>query len=457
MLGSEFMIDKIKRSNKWQEVVDSIFELYNSNIQSDRIPALINLTDDTEGNEEELYLKLVLVPKGIKVDKTWIKENLQKSSLVEEYENEKDISYLCHNIITLYNYKFNKKYAFNSHLLTDEELVYLEQDDGDVAVQLYNLYNSINKPRLLQREKNDGIISVYTPALKYLVSFEGDEGQYDLYADFEYRLNIEKYVGKTGSFTDEYGIYDITYNTNVLNQKMFWIIGSRKIQLPVISENNPIKNIAVVNLNDNKIRELNPRNYNDDTEAGLVVFGKNVLKILKKYYYIFDLRLIPKKEGYPQSMIDILDDCVVFWEGEFNGLPKELKEEMIEYNIKDKTEGIISGAMFSWQLESKWDYSDKLRPHQKLAYYCYRHLPQLCIENEVDFTTPDDVESLCKFVKNIINLFSINIANMNIVDDKKKMINDIVEGKNIALSDKELIDFFEGFSYVLLKEIYEDK
>lgn len=451
------MIESIKKGNDWREIVDSIFTLYNSCIYGDRIPALINLNDDTEGIEEELYLKLVLVPKNIKVDKTWIKDNLQKSSLIEEYNNFEDISCLCHNIVTQYNYKFNKKYSFNPHLITEDELVFLEQDEGDIAVQVYNLPGNINKPRLLQKEKDNGIVSVYVPALKYLIDFDGVQGEYDLYADFEYRINKENYTGQTGNFADESGLYDVTHNKNGLNEKMFWIIGSRKIQLSHLSTTKKTNDIAVVSLNDNTIRSLNPRNYNDDMDAGLVVFNKTVLKVLKKYYYVFDLRLIPKKEGYSESLVDILDDCVVFWEGEFNGLPQELKNEMEKYNIKDKTEGIISPAMFSWQLEAKWDYTDKLRPHQKLAYYCYKNHQQLCIENEIDFTIPESVEQLRVFVKNVMNLLGIDIISMNIVEDKKQMLRDIIEDRDIDLSEQELVSFFEGFSYVLVKETHEDK
>lgn len=443
----------IINENDWEKTVNSIFNHYFSLIKEDYIPALINLKTN-DSTEEELYLKLVLVPHGIKPTSTWIKGNLQKSSIIAFDYSKCDLGDFCHNIVVEYNYKFNKKYAFNSHLLSDDEIVFVEQDGGDIACQVYNVYNTISKPNILQHEKSKDVIMLYFPAIKELVASDYEDYLYDLYVDFEYRIKLNEYTGSVGEFTTDNGLYSVGYSKTSPNQDLFYIIGSQKIEIKDL-EYEPKKcyKISVVDLSSGTIRKLNPKNYNDDTDAGLVVFDKTALKILQKFYYIYYLRLIPKTNDVDEVLIDILDDCIVFWEGEFNGLPEEIKKELEKYNIKNKKEGIISDAMFSWQLESNWNFADKLKPHQKLAYYFSEHYLHLCFENEMDFVEPENVEELKIFIEKTISLLQLDIEKLNINTEKKSMLQDILNGNIIDFSKPDLLMFFEGFCYIVLANL----
>lgn len=439
----------ILNQNDWRKTVDSIFKHYFSLVKEERIPALINtrIDDDTE---EEMYLKLVLVPCGIRPTSTWIKPNLQKSSIIP-FDSKYDLTDFCHNIVVEYNYKFNKRYAFNSHLLSDDEIVFVEQDGSDVACQVYNLYNTINKPNILQREKNRDVITLYFPAIKELIASDYGDCLYDLYVDFEYRIKLNEYTGEVGEFQTDTGLYSVGYSKSTPNEDLFYIMGSQKLDINNFEfETTKHYEISVVDLSTGKIRALNPKNYNDDTDAGLVVFDKVALKLLREYYYVYYLRLIPKTGDVEGVLIDVLDDCIVFWEGEFNGLPEEIKKALEKYNIKDKKDGIISDAMFSWQLEASWNFTDKLKPHQKLAYYFNEHYLQLCFENEMDFVEPENTQELKVFIEKTMKLLQLKIEDLNINAEKKNMLYDILKGKNIQFTKNDLSMFFEGFCYVLL-------
>ena len=452
------MLNKIVKSNDWRETVKSIFDLFYDNCVKERIPALIDLGSifDKNSDYEELYVKLVLVPNGEKIQKTWIKDNLSPSS-TNVFGDEFDSR--CHNLVVQFNYNGVQKYGFNSILLSSDDMIYVDFNDGEVIHQAYNAYDRIKKPRILQKENtSEKILTVSFLALEDLLN-EGYDGSFDLYADFEFRKYTDNYQGEVGEFEELDGRYYITYdsNTPVLREEnkapLLWIQGSKKLDSvrlkQCLNEETDIA-LSVISLDTQKIRPHNPKNYNDDINAGLVPFSYDCIDLLKQYYLVYGLLLIPKRDDIPQVMIDFVDDYIVFWEGEYNKLPLEIKNELINYNIKKEISPFLSEAMFAWQLGCCFDYSEKEAFYQQLADYYREHHLQESIEKELSFDEPKTVCELGKFISKALAVVNLSLEDLRFVQDKHIMFEKICNN-DINLDKQKISDAYEGFCYILLR------
>ncbi len=455
------MLNEIKRSNDWRETVESIFEMFYKRCVDERIPALFDLGSifGEEFQYEELYLKLVLVPKGQEITHTWIKDNLSSSST---YCYSDDLQSCCHNIIVQFNCNGVQKYGFNPILLSSEELIYCDLGEGDVINQTYNAYGRINKPRILRKEKGEEkVITLSFLSIKELLN-DTYSDSFDLYADFEYRKRTTDYEGDTGEFDEPDGMYHITYDpdASLLGEKydpLLWIQGSKKLDIELLKLclNQDINNnISVISLEHQNMRPLNPKNYNDDTNAGLVPFKKEAITVLRNYYFVYGLQLIPKSNEFSSVLVDFLDNAIVFWEGEFNKFPNELKEELVPFNIKEMFKPFISEAMFAWQLGARFDFAEKENFYQQLADYYRQHYEHISFENELSFEIPSTVSDFASLITKTLRIVNIKLEDLRFVPEKQDLFERILNN-SIVLSDEEIRDAYEGFSYVLLRYLNE--
>lgn len=177
-------------------------------------------------------------------------------------------------------------------------------------------------------------------------------GDYILSVEFEYR-NTNNHIKDVDNYQDDTSFID---NINKEKKGYLWLIGT--IDIPFVIKSEQPLNIVVNDLKGNK-RTLNENNYNDDTDAGLIVFSEDCFEYLRQRYIILGLTMIDTYNENQSYIIDNLEDIFVFWEGEFNKLPREVKVGLEKYNNIEKSTGIISPAMFEWQLNANWDWKNK--------------------------------------------------------------------------------------------------
>lgn len=439
--------------NNTQDVLKDILEYYYSKIENDYIPGILN-----EGNlyeqGNELYIKIIAKQKKVIINNTWIKENL-----------EKDYSNGVFNIITSYLYKYNNIYGVNPFLLNDD-VTFIEQEDIDVFNMEY-VYNDKKVRRNQILYKKDDNIMVYFPLVKEYTNLSEYSSDYDLYAEIEYRVYIDGLKpDHIGTYKDDDGNFiDLIYKENSASfaakrkeQFLYWIRATMKLDFSNKFKSDEKLNIKVVELGKNEIRDLNQNNYDDDIETGLIVFGSDAVHEIKKYYYFYDLKLIPKIEHVESSLVDYFDNIIVFWEGEFNSkLPLELKKSLQEYNLKDKKEKIISEGMFNWQLQGRWEVFNDLYPNQQLARIVSKDHLSVAIDHELDFYPPLSIKEYSDFIKKIFSVLNLNKDRLRLISTQEQMLDDIINERYEFNSNEEMTNNFYGFCYLVAKVIRYDE
>ncbi len=434
-------------NNKIDKTIENIMNYYYSKCSNSYIPALINEGNILDGSTE-LYVKLMAVDRDVSIDKTWFKENL-----TNDYDDK------CYNIITVLNYKYNDMFVLNPNIFDNNYITMIEPKNNYYMDMEYYGDNKVKPSKvLLQDDKN---LHVYFPAIENYSGRENYIPNYDLFIELEYRTYNENIVpDKIGVFKIDNGIVDLVYDENKFSlnkkvEKQYWLRATIKIDIKKLNfdaKKQYFPEIKVVSLDNGILRNLNINNYNDDTNAGLVVFSKEARKIIQKYYYFYDLVLIPKIKNVKECLVDYFDDYIVFWEGEFNShLPDELKQQLITYNVTNKNQEIISDAMFGWQLGGIWEYYDKLLPNQKLAYKIREYMYNISIENEIDFFPPNNIEEYSLFIKKLFKITNLNVEILNLIEPKKKLLSDIIDLKCEFNNYEELFNNYQGLCVLLLK------
>lgn len=439
-------------NNSTKKTIDDILEYYYSKIEGNYIPGILsegNLFND--GNE--LYIKIIAKQKNVEINKTWIKDNLDK-----DYSDE------IFNIISSYKYNYNDIYGINPILLNDD-VTFVEQDDIDVFSMEYVYNNNKVKRDKILYKRNDNIM-VYFPLIKDYSDLSYD---YELYAEIEYRVYFDGLApDRIGAYADEQGNFiDLIYTKkdNFHSGKyedkfLYWLRATMKLKISEkMDDQKETFNIKVVELGKNEIRDLNLRNYNDDIETGFIVFSGEAVTEIRKYYYFYDLRLVPKLNHVKSSLVDYFDNIIVFWEGEFNSkLPLELKKALQKFNLDNRKEKIISNAMFNWQLQGNWNVFNDLYPNQQLARIVSDKYESIAIDYQLDFYPPLDITEYSSFIKKILSIFDLNKDQLNLPSEKEQMLEKIINKEYIFNNNDEMINNYYGFCNLLVKVVeYAEK
>ncbi len=445
-------LDKLRELKNIEDIINCIKAEYQRLSTADRIPLCVDEGNFAKPPYEDFYMKLVLVDRDYEVKDTWICSNYSQT-MCEYTSGENECNF--HNILVYYNYKHNKLNAINPVLLSTDYLVHEEQDNNKIACQLYDEANSIVKPRIIIEDPNNNNLMLYFPAIADLISSDNSENGFKLYADLEYRVKNSDYNGKEGKFALGEDWIDVGINS-LDGDKMLWVRASILIN-PITSKVEKYDpRIKVFKFDSGKMCDLNTFNLNDDLDAGLVVFDKRALEVLKKYYYFYDLSIKPKENNYQGALIDILDDIVVFWEGEFNRLPEEVLVELIPYNKTDRTNDLISPAMYAWQLEGNMDYVEKMLPHDKLAYCIVNKHANLAMEAGLNFLVPVTVDEFIENVNRILVFCNINVSNLNISRENEKKLQGILNSEVKDLTENDLFNWYEGFCDAVQKGYFDE-
>jgi len=446
-------IKKLKDIKCLDELKEFIKNIYKQDYKDLYIPAIINSGNFTVENGEDFYLKLVLAHQKMEISKTWLKSNMVFGIKDPDFERvDSFYEVLTENVITHRKVKGNTLYQLNPNIVGDEIVEY-EYDNNTFVNAYYNEeYSNIKgKPVLIQ--KNDKDVYVYKNVFKnYLNEIDSNiYPKYRLVAEFEYRTHnniFDSIESKVYKFEDS--IFDVS----CFNGQM-QIIGSVNIGiLSTVENKSEIRNIKVISLDDRKIRKHNPNNYDDDTNAGFVLFHKDVLKIIKKNYYIYDLTMYDKTNIENKYLIDILQDKVVFWEGEYNKLPNSFKDEIDKFNFgSDNESGIISPGMMAWQLEVDWNFHLKLYPEQQLAFIVKSKFFNAAIENGISFFIPDNINDFKDFILRIENITGTHLERFNQSHNDVKNLVKIRDNKMEELNIKEIELLFRKYCFQLSRVI----
>lgn len=440
--------------NDTYKVINNILKHYYSRVQGDYIPAIVNegaLFGNDKLVNDDLYIKLIAVKKGTKITRTWFLHNLYP------YKEEE-----CFNFIVEYNYLRKKRYGIHPDLLCDSSISICEQESDEIMdLEFLDSNHKINGDRVLKMN-NDELLILFPFIKDYSDKVEHSfEHKYDLFVEVEYRTFNDNLVpNKLGQFEFADGVVDLSYEKNDAaskfeKQKLYWLRATIKLDTKQIVPNNKVKNdLGVVDLETRKIRNLNPNNFDDDMHAGLIVFSNEAVDMIKKYYYFYDLYLIPKKEDIKSCLIDVLDDCVVFWEGEFNSnLPYELKEQIKCFNLKNVTEHLLSDAMYRSQLMAQWDIFKYLLPNQKLGRLMLRNYKEKSFESGIDFYPPRNTLEYSVFVEKMFSITGLRLEKLNISTTNKEKLGRIIKQTEFFETYRDLYNNYQGLCLLFIREL----
>ena len=434
-------IKQIKSLNSIQELVSFIKNIYINFEDANYMPALIEegkfLPKMFEGeNVEEssdFYLKLILKHSSLKIDKTWMKSNLSFNMISPE---DSDVG--IHNVIVYRTYKSNNLYQINPLISNDLVNEYEYNNTKFVNAYYNDEWNQSQGKPVLKSDKDMNILMLRSILKDYINDIGGNVyPEYELVAEFEFRTtseclnNVENqdYKGKD---------YCINFDKN---KESTYIRGSVKVPYKYERIRNRIRNIKVINMDDGKVRNHNPANYDGDINEGFVYFKEDILNIIKKYYYIYDLAIIDKSNPENSFLIDFLDDKVMFFEAEYNKLPSSLKDSIDNYNIVPNKEkgGLISEAMFAWQLECDWNWDRYLPPNLKLASNIRSKYFELAIDLALSFDVPTTTDDLKNFIEKIEHLSNIRLESFNVEAKDVQILIDIRDNKIGKVDDIKIL------------------
>lgn len=463
----------IEVKNK-DELVNLIVLHYIEQIEGNYIPAIIEIGNYISIDENiDFYSKIVVIDEKVKVDNTWLVNNLTGVSLYT-LKDEKEKAF---NVITQRNYNHKDLYEMNPILVNNNMIweknitndvhvnQYIENHDGFEEIPLFKYYKQektidtissklllINKESLVDEvpfETTRNTITDSKIALEFELRFKNN------------LLNIEDYHGVIPSSKEISGGYLDIVNTNKDERKQFFDYASTSFRGTIILnfENIEVENnekeidIKVVNLDNMELRELNSSNYNDDINAGLIVFEKKIIPILMKEYLYTGTTLIPKRESQRALLIDELDDIIVFWEGEFNKLPREVILEIKPYNLKNKTSHIISDMMFAWQLAVDFNFLDKALPSQKLGDYTYENYREIAFEHKINFWQSDTPQEMKLFMEKLELIYKVSPLDFADSSDDVKKLKAVYQNRNIKLTDKDVNVLMQKYCYAILSKV----
>ena len=465
------MIDNLEGINDVNKLLDLLVQNFIEKIDGNYIPAIIeqgNIFSDTE--DIDFYSKLILKKNDLDIKNTWLINNLVGVDIYNVSEKE------TYNLITRKNYNHNKLYELNP-ILSDEDLVWEKAPINDVHVnqllENYDGYEEIplfkySKNELSEKNINQKILYLNKKVLENLVEFDNNSyylQDYNICMEFELRykndfIKLEELKRKVSESEKLHGGFIEIYKNEhgafgkKDNYKKTTVQGTISLNFKNMHFNASglEKSIQVVNFSDNKIRNLNPSNYNDDKDAGLVVFDKKVIDFLKKEYIYTGTYLMPKRKKQSSLLVDELDDVVVFWEGEFNKFPNEIIKKIQKFNLNNRTTNIISEMMFDWQLNVNLNYLEKALPSQQLGNFTFENHQALAFEYGVNFWEANTTEELFKFLNDIEKIYDINPLDFNNISEDVNNLQKIYQKKDL-LNDVDTKLLMQKYSFAILKEL----
>lgn len=201
-------------------------------------------------------------------------------------------------------------------------------------------------------------------------------------------------------------------------------------------------------------RELDTTNYNDDYIIGTIFFDRNVIEEIKHFCVILGYGLIEKSTGYFYP-IDIHDGAVVMFEGTYNCLSEQLKEQMIKYNLHKPITPCWSYFFFEWQFQLSQDCFKKNGPMIELCSECLakKEILELLIKDDCHIFEPKDYNELKIITKKLFDIFKININEMDYDIKFKYLVDSVLNGYYIRFEERDIEKFFFNVCNFCVKRI----
>lgn len=221
-----------------------------------------------------------------------------------------------------------------------------------------------------------------------------------------------------------------------------------------MNEAGEFMSVQVYDIKSCMFRKLNVGNLDDDMECGFVLFSREIIELLKEYYFLCGYVLIDK-EYRLFSPIDIQKERIVIFEGTYNCMPVSLKEKLENYNIQScTTTNVISSFFFRWQFALDYDVFTKNGAFIELCSNILGskdRFEALC-DKGIYLYEPETFEELCYFVQNILTLTEIDINSLDCSKSYKYLIDSIKRGYHINFSDLDIQN-----SYIQISKLADER
>ena len=455
------MFENLEQLNDCMTIEDLCATIIRTHQPSDGyIPAIIE-----EGNfsqdGKDFYSKLVLVESNTHLYKPFLTSPLSlwlPDSNMQTGEIE-----LIFNLITQRNYRGNNLYQLNP-LLSNSVM----EEPYEESRFVHQVYSNTLSPYAWEKvlKAKDTTILCLTKVFEDVINELDSKSspKYYLVSDFEFRNNNLDSLSQIDS-----GVYqEENYNISISrNEHGVFILGS--VRIPFKKTDNQYadyskREIVVIDLVTHESKKHNPSDLSNDTELGIVCFDPDVIGALSEYYHIFGLTMHAKNGMYDDGigvyLLDLLYDeeilsydKVVFWEGEYNKLPTNIKDKIDKYNIRKPTSPLISKAMASWQLDVDWDYIEQALPNQQLAdKIAYTHL-EMSIDYNLSFLIPDTREEFYSYINTLSKVTNIEPKDFGVSNPEIQKLNMLFQGESVSFEKAELYILYQKYSYNVLQRL----
>lgn len=443
------MIDSLRQCKTINEMIEVIRSFYKSYDNNNYIPGIYKEGSLLASSDKfaDYYAKLIIRPINHKLTNSWSKTNLE--GIFVDGSSEIEESAFIYNVITYKRFYKNEIYTLNPALSDSNIYIYEKiQDNKNVCNLVFfdSNFSTHEWPVLIAENNDDNNILLLKKSLSdYIYTNPHSYPQYKLSVEFEYRDKSYIISETQDVISDNYYIYNTTAKDRTN------LVGTIDLDF-VLPKLNDLD--IMVNSIDGSFRKINESNWNDDTDAGLIVFDKKCLTELKKRYIFVEYHMIDLF-NQESSLVDILRNKVVFWEGEFNHLPYDTKKSLEKYNVRKPSVDIISKPMFEWQLKANINYDKYEYPYQKMSKYLYENYFDILPELKCNLDLPNNKDEFLERISNVLK-----ILNMNLDDIKKDelgytTIQKIINTKYLS-TKKELMELYDYFSNSIMEVVSND-
>lgn len=202
------------------------------------------------------------------------------------------------------------------------------------------------------------------------------------------------------------------------------------------------RKIKVYDIKTKCFRELNPKNYNDDVEVGILFFATEVICILTKYYHVCGFEMIDKanSESIP---IDIHENEVAVFEGDYNCMPAKLKKELARYNIHMEPSMKWSEFFIRWQFLGDWNAIEKSDAFIKLCgniLYDEERRNRF-IHQERSIVFPKTYAGLCSLAQLLHNTFEVDLYVSGAIEEYNYVVDGLIHNYHINMTREDILRY----------------
>lgn len=176
--------------------------------------------------------------------------------------------------------------------------------------------------------------------------------------------------------------------------------------------------LLVFDENNSCFRKLDKTNYNDDLIVGTIFFSTEAVRVITKYCHICGYVCIDNST-YEMAPIDLHKEEIVMFEGTYNCLRDELKQELIAYNLHSRPDYVWSSFFFKWQFMCDWNVFENNGSFIKLCSNILgsENRIQKFMNQDKSILFPTLYEELCELIQLLHSTFEIDFFNPEYIEE----------------------------------------